>query len=73
MTDAENPQHPDNSPRYHTGKPCIEPGCTEPAGTAWGPDFCQRHNAERIKRGEERLQTIKVLVLGTERPVGNDW
>lgn len=45
-----DPNHPDNSPEHHTGRPCIEDGCTEPAGTAWGPHWCMLHNAERMER-----------------------
>lgn len=41
---------PLNSARYHTGKPCIEKGCSEPAGTAWSPLWCFRHNVERMDR-----------------------
>lgn len=46
----DDPSHEGNSARYHTGKPCVESGCTEPAGTGWSPHWCQRHNAERIRR-----------------------
>ena len=45
----EDPKHPGNSPKYHTGKKCIE-GCGRPAGTAWGKYWCFECNLERIKR-----------------------
>lgn len=44
------PLDPRNGPAYHTGEPCIEAGCNEPAGTAWSPYWCWRHNAERLAR-----------------------
>ena len=47
---AEDPDHPGNSAEYHTGKPCVVKGCKEPAGTYWGPSWCQKHNAERLER-----------------------
>jgi hypothetical protein len=50
-----DPNHLMNGPEYHTGKPCIEKGCDEPAGTAWSPLWCQRHNAERLDRISGRL------------------
>ena len=43
-----DPNAPGNGPKYHTGKPCIEPGCNRPAGTAWSPLWCYRHSVERI-------------------------
>lgn len=45
-----DPNDPLNGEKYHTGEPCIEPGCSDPAGTAWSPLWCQKHNAERIDR-----------------------
>lgn len=50
MKPAEDPNHPGNSAEYHTGKPCIVKGCKSPAGTHWGPHWCQQHNAERLAR-----------------------
>jgi len=46
----KDPNHEGNSSRYHTGKPCIEIGCNDPAGTAWSPYWCFKHNLERIDR-----------------------
>ena len=48
MENYEDPNHDLNSARWHTGKPCIETGCNEPAGTAWSKLWCQKHNAERM-------------------------
>lgn len=50
MKPAEDPNNFRNSSEYHTGKPCIAKGCKEPAGTWWGPHWCQKHNAERLER-----------------------
>lgn len=45
----EDPRKPGNSDKWHTGRPCIIPGCNAPAGTAWGPHWCFKHNVERIR------------------------
>lgn len=50
MKPTEDPSHDGNSAQYHTGKPCAVKGCKEPAGTWWGPSWCQKHNAERLER-----------------------
>jgi hypothetical protein len=47
---ADDPSHENNSPKYHTGNPCVEKGCERPAGTAWSPYWCQPCNAIRMKR-----------------------
>lgn len=31
----EDPNNPNNGSQHHTGKPCVEHGCTNLAGTAW--------------------------------------
>jgi hypothetical protein len=54
----EDPNHEGNSPKYHTGKPCIEPGCDKPAGTWWSPYWCFEHNVERIKRVTRQFDEI---------------
>ena len=46
----QDPNHSGNAVSYHTGKPCIEKGCEEPAGTAWGPHWCFAHNVARLDR-----------------------
>jgi len=59
MIDAyEDPDHKGNSSKYHTGKPCIVPGCNKPAGTHWGPPWCFEHNVHRIKRIARDLENI---------------
>lgn len=55
----ENPKSDGNSPKHHTGKPCIEHGCNEPAGTAWGKLWCQKHNAERLNRVSKGFENIE--------------
>lgn len=50
MKPTEDPNHEGNSAEYHTGKSCIVNGCKEPAGTWWGPSWCQKHNHERLER-----------------------
>jgi hypothetical protein len=44
--------------KYHTGKECIEPGCHEPAGTAWGPYWCKQHDIERKERVSAALAQV---------------
>lgn len=58
MENYENPNHDGNSTKHHTGKPCIEPGCDKPAGTAWSPYWCMEHNAERMTRIDASLEQI---------------
>jgi hypothetical protein len=54
----ENPDHPGNGPEHHTGKPCIEKGCTNPAGTAWSPHWCFPCNVARIKRVSGQMEKL---------------
>jgi len=65
MDRAHDPEDSMNGARYHTGLPCIERGCTEPAGTAWGPHLCQHHNAERLDLFSRRLAEMSALVAGS--------
>ena len=58
MQPWSDPSDPKNGSQHHTGLPCIEDGCQEPAGTAWSPHWCQRHNAERIRRISGQLDAI---------------
>jgi hypothetical protein len=51
-----------NGPGYHTGRLCKESGCNEPAGTAWGPHRCQRHNAEAPDRMSRSLADLAAVV-----------
>ena len=50
MERYEDPNDPLNGPKYHTGKPCVEKGCSRPAGTHWGRFWCQACNAARMNR-----------------------
>lgn len=50
MERYEDPQDPLNATSYHTGKTCIEKGCSRPAGTHWSPFWCQQCNAARMRR-----------------------
>ena len=54
---------PGNDACWHTGKKCIEDGCAEPAGTAWSPFWCFKHNVERIDR---LSRFFKKLGVGSE-------
>lgn len=36
--------------REPSGRPCIERGCGEKAGTLWGPLWCPTHDVERLDR-----------------------
>lgn len=56
---ANDPNDAGNSPKYHTGKGCIEYGCHQPAGTAWSPYWCWRHNAERLERISAQLEAAR--------------
>ncbi len=58
----EDPANPNNGQQYRTGKPCIEEGCSLPAGTAWSPFWCQKHNAERMARIGENLDQMSKLM-----------
>ena len=45
-----DPDAEGNGPHHHTGKRCIESGCTQPAGTGWSPLWCFAHNVARMDR-----------------------
>lgn len=51
-----DPNHPGNSPEHRTGKPCID--CGEPAGTYWGPYWCQPCNVKRMERIDRSFADI---------------
>ena len=61
----EDPAHEGNSSRHHTGKRCIERGCDEPAGTAWSPLWCFKHNVERMRRINAAFDRMRGAVNGT--------
>lgn len=54
----EDPSHPGNGIKHHTGRPCIEPDCYRPAGTWWSPHWCFECNVERIKRITVQLDKV---------------
>jgi hypothetical protein len=58
----EDPGHPGNGPQYHTGKPCIEPGCNRPAGTWWSPIWCFEHNVQRIKGIDGQFEKVRAAL-----------
>ncbi len=68
MENYENPEHPFNSQRYHSGFRCAgyarDVECDTKAGTAWSPYFCQECNAKRIRRISRCLSDI--LSKGSE-------
>lgn len=41
-----------------SGWPCHEPRCPKPAGTAWGPYWCPRHDQERLDRVTAELEAL---------------
>lgn len=53
-----DPTHRGNGPAYHTGKPCREPECDRPAGTAWSKFWCFECNVARIDRITAQLEAI---------------
>lgn len=50
MPGYDDRDDPRNGSEYWTGEVCIEPGCTNPAGTAWSPYWCYDCNVKRIDR-----------------------
>lgn len=63
MNDLPLPRHADpndplNASSHHTGKPCIEKGCTRPAGTYWSPYWCQPCNSQRMARITKALDAL---------------
>lgn len=56
MRNFEDPHSEGNSHIYMTGKSCIVGGCQEPAGTAWSPLWCVKHNISRMNQIEESMR-----------------
>jgi len=54
-----------NGAGHWTGKPCVEVGCTLPAGTLWSPLWCAPHNAERIARISASLAALDTPTSAT--------
>jgi hypothetical protein len=68
MSGYDDPLDPRNGAKYHTGKPCVEPGCEEPAGTAWSPHFCFKHNVERFNRIDKAFGEMEKNWNRVEKP-----
>ena len=70
MEPYDDPKNYLNSRKYHTGKKCIEDGCSGMAGTAWSPYWCQPCNAKRMRRIDLTLQKLlnraSTLIQGEE-------
>ena len=60
MSRYADPSDPLNGPEHHSGKPCVERGCSNPAGTAWSPFWCQQHNAARMKRIDASFNAMAI-------------
>ena len=58
LENYENQEYEGNSAKYHTGKPCIENGCTNPAGTVWSPYWCFQCNVKRMRRIDAAFKKI---------------
>lgn len=56
-----DPKDSRNSAAYHTGKDCVEPGCAQPAGTAWSSLWCRECNARRLDRMKEAVLCIEEI------------
>ena len=41
-----------------SGRVCIETGCSEAAGTWWGPYWCPTHDKERLDRVSAQFEDI---------------
>lgn len=41
-----------------SGRPCIEPGCPNEAGTPWTDHWCLPHDEERRARITRRLEDL---------------
>lgn len=55
-----------NSPKYHSGIPCIK-CCSRPAGTAWGEYWCFECNVARLKLLEEKIAGMSDPTFWLER------
>ena len=60
MSDYEDLNNEGNySARYLTGKNCLVAGCSQPAGTAWSPLWCVKHNISRMKQIEAANRKVQ--------------
>ena len=67
MKAFENPKHEGNSSKYHTGKPCMNIGCAEPAGTWWSPLWCLRCNVKRLRRIGQQFDMLEEVFRNRTR------
>lgn len=51
-----------------SGATCFENGCTEPAGTWWGPHWCPEHDAIRLNRISRQLRAIERTLAARREP-----
>jgi len=72
MEPYEDPDHKGNSPKFHIGKPCVIPGCAEPAGTLWSPHWCFTHSMERIREINKNLKWMSESDA-TKRLIDGSW
>lgn len=63
MKPYQDKNNPGNGPEYHTGKPCIEEDCENPAGTWWSPLWCFECNVKRFDRLTVQLQQVETEVF----------
>jgi hypothetical protein len=68
MKAYEDPKSEGNGPKYHSGLHCDVEGCNEPAGTAWSPYWCQKHNAERMNRIDASLNKMMATFEKKQEP-----
>jgi hypothetical protein len=67
MRNFEDPRNEGNSGAYITGRSCMVGGCQEPAGTAWSPLWCLKHNISRMNQIEEVYRNVERAVSGVSR------
>ena len=51
---------------------CIEPGCSEPAGTPWGPYWCIKHDEEWRARIELSLMALVAEFKRMSAPIAHE-
>lgn len=59
MSDYEDVYSEGNSHTYLTGESCIVEGCKQPAGMAWSPLWCVKHNIRRMRQIEEAYKKVQ--------------
>jgi len=51
-----------------SGRPCVQSGCDEPAGTLWGRWWCPEHDQQRLDRIGAALTAIGMSFRGAAEP-----